>query len=340
MQPADVVRDPARDQPAHNTRAHHQRQHPGPARGAKTQVSAIGHDVHLRHGHRHAAADAGHAQQELKQIGWQTERPPRVRISDKTRRADRRRRPDRLHYRRRRRPAQNQRQWQQADHAENAEADVGLAPSDGAYEMLHDRRPHHAREVIAAHANCQGNAASAREPLRGVSGQWPKRGRDSQQTDQHPMHHAELPQAGGRARGNKPQAQAERSHDDGHHDAETIGQAPHQHAADTEADQCQGIRKRSVGARHPEFALHRRQHHRGAVHADAADGHQRQRRHQACPGVGRFDAVAISERFLHGLIEADSSAWNQRTDPKPAALPQARAIAPPSVCRPSPLPRL
>ena len=49
-----------------------------------------------------------------------------------------------------------------------------------------------------------------------------------------------------------------------------------------------------------EIALHGRQHHRRTVHADATDGHQRQRHHQARPRVGGFDAVAGACCRVHG----------------------------------------
>ena len=51
-----------------------------------------------------------------------------------------------------------------ATSAENADADVGRAPADGVDEVLDDRRPHGAGEIVAARADRDGDAAAAREP--------------------------------------------------------------------------------------------------------------------------------------------------------------------------------
>ena len=59
----------------------------------------------------------------------------------------------------------------------DADADVGLAPADGLDEVLHDRRPDRAGEVVAARADRHRDAAPAHEPERGVGDQrreaWP-----------------------------------------------------------------------------------------------------------------------------------------------------------------------
>ena len=62
-QAADVVGDPSKREPADDAETEHDREHLRAARGAVAQVAAIGDDVHLRHGHGHAAGDPGHAQQ-------------------------------------------------------------------------------------------------------------------------------------------------------------------------------------------------------------------------------------------------------------------------------------
>ncbi len=70
---ADAVADPARHQAADDAAGQHEREHLGAARRAKAQVHAVGHDVHLRHGHGHAAGHAGHAQQGLRLRGLHAE---------------------------------------------------------------------------------------------------------------------------------------------------------------------------------------------------------------------------------------------------------------------------
>ena len=56
----------------------------------------------------------------------------------------------------------NERQQRHRRGAEDADADVGLAPADGLDEVLHDRRPDRAGEVVAAGADRHRDAAPAR----------------------------------------------------------------------------------------------------------------------------------------------------------------------------------
>ena len=66
---ANAVRQRAGDQAADDAAGQHDGQHLRTLRRAKTQVGAIGHDMHLRHGHGHAAGQAGHAQRGCGDIG-------------------------------------------------------------------------------------------------------------------------------------------------------------------------------------------------------------------------------------------------------------------------------
>jgi len=51
-QPANAVGGPAEDEAADDAASKKQRQHLRPARGAVTEVSAVGDQMHLGHGHR------------------------------------------------------------------------------------------------------------------------------------------------------------------------------------------------------------------------------------------------------------------------------------------------
>jgi hypothetical protein len=206
----------------------------------------------------------------------------------------------RLHRGDRRGPAQEQRQRRHGQHAEDGQTEIGGAPAGAVDEVLHHRRPHRAGQVVAAHADGHRDAPAAGEPQRGVGHQRREGGGDAEQADQQSVGQCELPQAARSTRGRKSQPQAGSADQRYHHHAEAVGQPPHEDAADAKADQRQGVGKRGIGAHRAEIALHGRQHHRRTVHADATDGHQRQRHHQARPGVGGFDAVAGACSRVHG----------------------------------------
>ena len=80
-----------------------------------------------------------------------------------------------------------------------------------------------------------------------------------------------------------------RADDDGHHDAEAVGQPSHADAREAEADHRQRVRQRGGAARDAELRLHGRQRHDDRPHADAADGRQQQatRRGAATPAANR-----------------------------------------------------
>ncbi len=156
------------------------------ARRAEAEIAAVGDDVHLRHRHRDAAGHPGDAQQALQRRGRESERALRDRRGDRLPAA-----PARTGAAggsvRGRTAAQHQRERQHRQQAEHADADVGLAPARAVDEVLQDRRPHGARQVVAAHADRHGDAAPAREPLRGVRHQRRERGRGAEQSDQHAL---------------------------------------------------------------------------------------------------------------------------------------------------------
>ena len=174
----------ARDEPADDAAGEHQRQHLRAARGAVAEVAAVGDDVHLRHRHRDAAGDAGDAEQRLR----------RVHATGRTAAVDGDRRAgpgDARDRHRRRRPGAHQEREQRHRHAaEDAHADVGLAPADALDEVLDDRRPDRAGDVVAAGADRDRDAAPALEPERGVGDQRREGRRAADQAEQHAVRRA------------------------------------------------------------------------------------------------------------------------------------------------------
>jgi hypothetical protein len=190
---------------------------------------------------------------------------------------------------RQRRPAAQQRRQRQHDHgAECAQPQVGVAPADGLDEVLHDRWPYGAGEVVAAGANRHRNAAPAHEPQRRVGDQRREGGRAAKQADQQAVGNREQPDVAGQAGRTVAEAEPGGADQDRHRDAMAVGEPAHQDAAEAKADQHPRVRHRGVGARHAELGLHRRQHHRDHVHAAGADSHQRQRHCEAHDGVARI----------------------------------------------------
>ena len=118
----------------------------------------------------------------------------------------------------------------------------------------------------------------------------------TEQADQHPVGHAEPPDAACRPRGPESQGQPCGTDEHRHHHAEAIGQPTHQDAAHAEADHHGRVGQGGIGPRHAELGLHRGQDHRYDVHAAAADGHQRQRDDQTHPGVTGVDGVGHQGR--------------------------------------------
>ncbi len=196
--------------------------------------------------------------------------------------------PRRGRRKRRRVAAQHQRQRQHGRDAEDAYADVGLAPAGGVEEILHHWRPECAAEVVAACADRHRDAAAAVEPERGVGDQRRECRRAAEKADQHALRQRELPQAAGESRGDEAQSHAAGTDEDRDDDAEPVGKPAHEDAAEAEADHGERVGEGRVRASHAELRLHRRQRHGHGIHARAADGHQRERGSEPQPGVAGF----------------------------------------------------
>ena len=299
-QAADAVADRARDEPADDAAGEHQREHLRAARGAVAEVAAVGDDVHLRHRHRHAAGDAGDAEQRLRRVHRQAERARRRRAA---RRAPRPR-ASATAASAGGRPRMKSASAAIVTRREDAHADVGLAPADALDEVLHDRRPDRAGDIVAAGADRHRDAAPALEPERGVG---------DQRREASPSCRTGRAARRGRARrsrccvampaATKPTPRPDRADQQRHDDAAPVGQAAHEDAADAEADHQQRVRQRGVGARDAELGLHARQDDGDDVHR-AADGHRDQRDGEPRPRVGRAVRVRSGAEGRAGIAGA------------------------------------
>ena len=186
-------------------------------------------------------------------------------------------------------PAQHHGQRQHGGEAEQPDPGMGLPPSDGVDEVLDHRRPGRAREVVAAGAERDGDAAPAAEPERGVGQQRPEHRRRAEHADQHAIGDGEEPQALHPRGGEIAEPEGDAADDRRHHHAEAVGEPAHQHAARHQAEGDQGVGQRGAGAVDAELGLHRRQHDDHGPHPDAADRAEADRGGQARPSVGRLD---------------------------------------------------
>src|SRR5262249_27295670 len=126
-------------------------------------------------------------------------------------------------------PPQRQQERRHGERAERANAHMRGPPALGRHEMLHDRRPNRARDIVAAGDDGDGNAASTGEPLRGVGDQRPERGGGAEPDED--VYKRKQHEIGGEARGDVTDAERERAAYDRRRDAEPVGEPSHEHAA-------------------------------------------------------------------------------------------------------------
>ena len=291
---ADAVGNEPRRDAADDAEAEHQRQHLGAARGAVAEVAAIGHQMHLRHRHRHATGDAGDAQQHLQRRGRERQfgLPARRRL------------PRGLGVMRLHAPPQQIDERQHADEQEQANAGMGRAPARRGDEMLHHRRPERAGEIIAGRRDGDGDAAPAHEPVRHVGHQRSEAGRTTD-PDQQSMRGRHLPERGRLADRQIAEAERQGPERQRHGDPEAVGEPAHEHAAAGEAEHGERVGQRGIGAGDAEIGLDGGQgdHHR--PHADPADGAEQHGDGQAQPGFRGIGRVRLGPacggvRWNHG----------------------------------------
>ena len=162
-----------------------------------------------------------------------------------------------------------------------------IAPLD---EVLHDGRPDGSGDVAPTRDDRHLHAAMSGEPQRGVGDD--RRERDGAgDADQQALGEGELPEACGLAGGEMADSPTDGPTDDRNEDAEAIGQASHQDAAEAEADHRHGVGQRGARARDAELRLDRRKRHDHGPHADTADRREQQRGPEPGPRVDRLGSA-------------------------------------------------
>ena len=190
---------------------------------------------------------------------------------------------------RRRRTPHRQDQRQHGDGADQADADLRRAPALRGDEILDERRPDRAGEIISAGGDRHRDAAPLLEPVRDVGHDRAERARRAEA--EQALRQRELPDVGGERREQIAGDQRDHADQQRTHDAEPVGEAAHHDAAGAEADHGQRERQRGVAARNAEVGLHRGQRDHSRPHADAADRAERERGPQPPPCIGGVDVV-------------------------------------------------
>ena len=112
--------------------------------------------------------------------------------------------------------------------------------------MLHDGRPKHAGQIVAAGDDRHGHAAPAVKPQRGIGDQGREQGRIAQHADQQALGKIKLPQAGGTGRQDKSKHQHQGPGQTRPHHPGAVGPAAHRDAADAKTDHGDRIGDRGV----------------------------------------------------------------------------------------------
>ena len=187
---------------------------------------------------------------------------------------------------------QQKRQRHHGRDTDDGDDQMRLAPANGFDQVLQDRRPDGAGEIVAACHHGDGDPAPARKPVRHVGDQRAECHRRAEKPDQHTLGQNELPHGCGMRCRRVAQSQHHRTADDRQHDAETVGNSSHDNAASGRADHGGEKRQGSAAAVDPEFRFDSRQcdHHR--PQADTADGAQRHRDGKPPPGIATVPARA------------------------------------------------
>ena len=204
-------------------------------------------------------------------------------------------------------PPKDQQEWQHAQHAEHADSDMRCPPAFARDEMLNDRRPDCAGDIIAAGGDGDGNAAPPRKPLRGVGDQRAERGGGAE-PDQH-VHEGEQCEVGSQTRGNVSDAERQMPQTTGARMPNRSERRPSTTPPNAKPTIAEREGKGRVAARGRELDLHERQHHRRRPHADAADGAEQQGGSEPRPGVGGFHPGVSSLGHEHGVIGVSSGVF-------------------------------
>ena len=228
----------------------------------------------LRHRHGDAASDARDREQDLQRVRLQGDRTGREGVTGD---------PAGLGQRPLRATAQDPSEGQDQADACQPDRDQRLAPPDRADEMLDDRRPKRAREVIAGRDERDRDAAPALEPERDVGHERPE-ARRAAEADEAALRERESDEVRREAGQDEARPEEDRAQSGDPRDAESVGRPPHHHASDPDGDHQARIGKRRGAPVGAKLGLHRRQDDDNGPHAGAADGGHRQGDREPHPG--------------------------------------------------------
>ena len=171
-----------------------------------------------------------------------------------------------------------------------------LAPAHALDQVLDDRWPDRAREIVSAREDGHRHAPTAGEPERGVGEKRPER-HGAGDAHEQGLGEGELPEVLGRARRDVADAEGDRPARDRQDDPEAIGESAHQDPAHADADHRHRVGQRRIGARDTELRLHGGQGDDDRPHADPADGREQERRKEARPGIGGLRVLSRRARL-------------------------------------------
>ena len=292
---AEAIGNEAGCDAADDAERQHQRQHLRTARNAIAEIAAIGDDMDLRHRHRDATGDACDAEQCEQRVARYADirrhegANLRTAMGMEVRPA-----------------AEHQRQRQHRDHAEDAGRDMGRAPAVAGDEMLNDRRPYRARDIISGGRDRDRDAASLLEPVRHIGDQRTE-GRGTAETNQD-MRCGKEPQGRCEARADKADAERGNAEQDRGDDSEPVREPAEDHIADGKSHHRHRVGNAGIGAGRGKIGLHSGKRHDIGPHADAADRAKQQRDAQPQPGIARIDeAGAASGRTVHGAFRCGAA---------------------------------
>ena len=159
-------------------------------------------------------------------------------------------------------------------------------------EVLHDRRPDGAGEVVAAGDDRTAMPRRRSNQCEMSASSGPKVAELPRKPISRPCASANCKRLGASPASDVAGAERDACAPmSGTHDAEAVGEPAHQDAAEAEADHGQRVGERRDAAGDAELRLHGRQRDDDRPHADAAERRHRQRRDEAPPGGGAVDDV-------------------------------------------------
>ena len=168
-----------------------------------------------------------------------------------------------------------------------------------------DWRPDGACQIITAGNDGHCNAPPLLKPQGNVSNKRAKGCGTAEETNECRLGRHIHPVIGRKGSGDEACAQHDGANEHGHHNAKTISEPSHQHAAKGKADHGHGVGKCRARAINAEFGLNGRQHHDARPQANATDGGKGERYAKAHPCVAAVGQMACGHcPYCHCLATA------------------------------------